>query len=221
MTRTLRTIMLLGAATIGLVLAAAVLATSTDTTSPGARIEAVQIGDSPENTPLRALSIARTSGGVPSDLHGLFNDLAGTADMPEQVQNGAMRLAEGRLLLSGLGTTNARLYAMPTTKGRVCYVLTGGPASCAGAFAADRPVGIVRFDPDALDSGLPMSVFGLTANNVRAVDIVVAGVTYRAQLANNAYFFEVPTAGSQPESLRVTFRSGKTTVLSLGEIRDE
>ena len=134
-----------------------------------------------------------SSDALPSNVRAVAEGLTtGTENVPTQLLPGDSVISESRLLLSHVGSWGASLYAWPTTKGRVCYVLTGAAATCEGDFTEAHPFGSGFFDRDELGSGEPGGVLGLVPDDVVSVDIVTASETYSTQVVNNALFFQLP-----------------------------
>lgn len=90
--------------------------------------------------------------------------------------------AEGRLLLRGLGGEADMLYAAPTDNDCIAHaLLPNGGGGCAAP------------GPDGLHMGWNQSetgdlvVFGLVADAIEQVDVVVGGVTHEARRGENAF----------------------------------
>jgi hypothetical protein len=93
-----------------------------------------------------------------------------------------------RLLLSGAGSRDLRLYAVPTADGRVCTQMTRTlEAGCTVRSSFTLTV----WDEGGPGECLPVHVSGIAPDRVRAVDIVVRGRRQRAQLGSNSFFFEL------------------------------
>ena len=202
-------------AAVGLGLALAVSAFARETGPVGARQFAAVPSDSPSPAPLAVFSKPHSArDALPAELVERAASLAGGSELPDAVRNGTLDLANAKLLLADVGSTHSNLYAFPTSKERVCYVLTAGPEGCL-VFTREIPVGISMFDADGFDAGTPTTILGLVPNNVVDVEVRIGGQTYGATFGNNAYFFEPPSTTLEPEGLRVTFRSGRVTTITL------
>ena len=80
---------------------------------------------------------------------------------------------------------------------------------------APDPHGLSIDYDDAAD-GHPFRLYGLVADDVRGVDVVVGGVTRRAELGENGYRLELADAGwRQVHNLVLHLRSGATETLPL------
>lgn len=118
--------------------------------------------------------------------------------VPEEWQPGAAR-NDLRILLAGLGPSSRSIFAFTSTKGRVCFGLTGFTSGCSAGMPAFERVTVTTGDPDAGGTGEPALVWGFARDGVSRVEVVVAGERFGARLANNAYFFQLPN-GALPTS---------------------
>jgi hypothetical protein len=143
---------------------------------------------------------------TPSQLKQLLAqapDLAPPASQPPEWTPGQALMHQARVLMTDAGTAKRTIYAYPTSRGRVCAVLTDYSSGCLDGFR-DR-FGDVDF---TFGSGI---VWGLAPNSVTAVDIYTGGVRHQARLENNVYFFE----GGTPQQLLVHFRDGSTKSVAI------
>lgn len=171
--------------------------------------------DVPSNAPLAVFAVPRAQDDqLPPELAASVTALEGGTDVPAHYRNGALKLAESRVLLRDAGTAHWSLYAFPSARGFTCYALTHGPQSCHRDFTADRPIGSVIFDEDGLRRGGPTTIFGLLPNNVTGIRILVGNASYEPIIGRNAYLFELPDGATQPDQIVVTFRSRKTTTIT-------
>lgn len=91
----------------------------------------------------------------------------------------------GRLLLDGLGGDKDMLYAAPTTKGEVCFgLLPNGGRGCG----SPGPDGIHLSWSFAQGS---LVVYGLVADAVASVEIVLDGSAHPARTGQNAFALRV------------------------------
>jgi hypothetical protein len=144
----------------------------------------------------------------------------GAASVDDALQPGSLDLsASHRLLVAKDGRS---FYAVPTSKGRVCYFLAavGGDsadgAGCATSF--DDLTGRVAWfagDPDELGAGKPVTVGGLVPDDVTGVGVLVDGVIHESQFQNNAFVYELPSSSSWPTALEVSYRDGTSGEVSL------
>jgi hypothetical protein len=155
---------------------------------------------------------------IPDSAKGMlshFNPPAGSG-VSVSLDPGALETSSSHRLLTGLGKNNGEIYAIPTDKGNVCFIFTGGPnGGCVPAFGGDVPVPNVISDPDQYWSGTPTEVLGLAPDSVIEIDVVVNGQEHRAQLANNAYFYELSDAAEYPTGLVVSYRDGTYAKMDL------
>jgi hypothetical protein len=143
-----------------------------------------------------------------------YPDLSGRYD-PGELQGG-----QSRLLLDRAGRAKLSLYAIPTTKGWVCPVLVdpNDPFSSGGS-GCDEGL----YQGTALDMGGDdelSHVYGLLADGVASVDVVVNGISRPATIGRNAFYFEVetPTLCQGPgfETILIRSAGGKTETIDLG-----
>lgn len=171
----------------------------------------------PLSESLRVFSGAReVTDSLPTRVASQLQSLIGSApaDLPARLRPGALRLDEGRLLLSALGPHNAALYAVPTSSGNVCLAFTGGPSGCEKGFTVS-PIGFSSFDPDQLGAGEPYTVYGLVPNDVTRIEVVVAGKPQTALLKNNGFYYRLSDPATWPEAIDVTFSDGRAETITL------
>lgn len=120
---------------------------------------------------------------------------------------GAAEPQDSRLLLSDLGSRHVALYAVRTSKGQVCTVFSEryGSPGCFGKFATESPISWDVRDVDEVGAGDPAIVSGLVPPQVSSIDVVVGGATHRAELANNAFFYELSDSSLWPDALVVNY----------------
>lgn len=130
---------------------------------------------------------------------------------------GDLLLQQSRLLLSDLGSSGSSFFAFPTSKGRVCSLITGVRAGCLDSFSR-FPGGVAYgfYDLAGSDSR-PPAVYGLIPNDVESVGVVVAGREYKARVGNNAFFYELQPGDdlSSLESLTVRYADGAAEKINL------
>ena len=110
------------------------------------------------------------------------------------------------------GTTSDGVYALPTTGQEICIGrFPNGGSGCQ----TPGPHGITIGFDDAED-GSSIFLYGLIGDDVRSVDAVMDGTEHRAELGENGYFAELPSArGQQLEKVVLHLRSGETQELTL------
>jgi hypothetical protein len=126
-------------------------------------------------------------------------------------QLGTVVESDGRLLLSGLGGEADMLYAAPTDNNCIAHALLpngGGGCSAPG--------------PDGLEMGWhqaesgALTVFGLVADAIEAVDVVVAGTTHEARMGENAFGLRLErTHEADLERVVLHRRDGTTNEIDL------
>jgi hypothetical protein len=136
-------------------------------------------------------------------------------EVPEALRPGHLRLDEARLLLVNLGSAKLAIYAWPTAKGSVCYLVAGLVGGCDKRLTDEYPVSVVGGDPDAPGRGRPGIVAGLVTDDVVRVDVRAAGELHRAEVANNAYFVELPVHAGAAEAILTRAHDGTTRTLDL------
>lgn len=139
-----------------------------------------------------------------------------TPGVPAAFVPGAARPETGRLLLSELGTAQRKIWAVGTTKGRVCAGLTAFSAGCIAEFAQDRPITVTVGKPSPQE---PLTVWGLIPDEVGRIQVVVNGTPQEAITGSNAFFYQlgdnsVETDGAI-EAIVVGFRDATRQPLTI------
>ena len=114
----------------------------------------------------------------------------------------------GHRLMEGLRRPDDALYAKPFRSNGVSYRLTpdGGGGTTE---AVDLDGWTLSFEQEA--DGEPLLVYGLVADHVTAVDILIGEEPHRARLENNAYALLVPADMDDIQGA-VLHRAGGTSV---------
>jgi hypothetical protein len=115
-----------------------------------------------------------------------------TADAPgvdEELLPGAEESHSLRALMTNLGSEGRSIWAIVTSKGRVCAGLTGFSSGCVGKFTS--PEEHVSVTIGAPSASAPVIVWGLAPDDVARVDVVVAGRLKEAELGTNAFFYSL------------------------------
>ncbi len=118
-------------------------------------------------------------------------DVVGTighppAGVPEDMLPGGERANSLRALMTGLGAADRSIWAIATTKGRVCSGLTGFTSGCTERFSSEITFTVGRFT-----RATPVIVWGLATDRVARVDVVVAGKAHAVQMGTNAFYYEL------------------------------
>jgi hypothetical protein len=133
------------------------------------------------------------------------------------VSVGRVRTSKGRLLLSKLGPDRRSIYAFPTTKGAVCFNVTGiVEGSCMRAFRVGEPaalVGAIFYDP----GGDHAELAGITKDGVRRVQVLVHGRPHAAVFGHDAWYYRLPRGlpMAAAKKLIVTLKNGSTKTVRL------
>lgn len=147
---------------------------------------------------------------------------SGDTGVPSEWLPGDARLERGRLLLSNVGTTGRDVYAFPTTRGRVCVVVSAFSAGCVHAFTREHPVDVSVGDPDQAGIGESVIVAGIAPNEVVKVVVLADDGAHRAQVRNNAFFYQLAdnavTVGAV-NGLVVGFRDGTSTTMTFPDFK--
>lgn len=122
---------------------------------------------------------------------------------------------------SGLGSHGSRLAIFPGTAAqRICYGIFGTDASQSGMTYCYAPRGAETPDVNAAahfnvsaeweaDNGGHTDVFGIAFDDVKAIRVEAQGTWRDAQLANNAFYLEVPaTSPNDVTFVEATLRDG-------------
>lgn len=117
---------------------------------------------------------------------------------------------EARDLLSGLGTGNETITAYPTTNGTVCYMLRGA-GSCANLEHGSGPFRPLGFAFSIFSMrGEGPQVFGIAADKVTSISVVIGGVAHPALLQNGAFYYQLPSGVHDYDIQRIvaTWKNG-------------
>lgn len=197
-----------GSLVLGILLAISALAFAGGSGTPA---DAAPLHTGPLADALGAFSKPRSPGDVPPrDLAAQANHsfVTDAAIVAEKLRPGALDHARGRLLLANLGAERRSVYAWPTQKGQVCFVITGLSGGCEEQFTEAHPFSYVYGDPDRLGSGKPMLIAGLVSDGVTRVEVIAAGRGYEAMLGNNAYFLELDSSVVAPDRIVAHYSDG-------------
>jgi hypothetical protein len=134
---------------------------------------------------------------------------------------GAAMLNEGAVLMPSIGRSGRAIYAFPTTAGKICYALSGVAAGCAGTLSAETPVDVTVGKPDVERAGVgePVAVWGLAADGVVSVRVIVAGVPHDAVVSNNSFYYQLndnSLSADVVQALSVRLADGSTKTITLG-----
>jgi hypothetical protein len=119
-------------------------------------------------------------------------------------------------LLSGLGETNASLYAWPMASGGVCLAWGAGSGLCAQQFPAEERAAVVGIDPDAMGAGAPGTIVGVVPDDVVAARVTVHGIDHDALVQNNGLFYEFPDGADTCQALdsvTISYRDGSSDTI--------
>jgi hypothetical protein len=150
------------------------------------------------------------------------------AGVPEHLYPGAWETDRSRALLSGAGRLNGHVFAVPTTRGYVCYTLAitlvdprfpNAAGGCVARLTDDEPLSVSVFDPDGFDKGEPVIVGGLMGDSVLSVDVVVNGARNSTTIGQNAFYFELANRHDYPEAAVAALSSGRTVTIRLPDPR--
>jgi len=131
-----------------------------------------------------------------------------------------------RLLRGGLGVGKVSLYAFSPDAAGLCLLVWDRSVACPTAESSSTPGvlwvldGGYRSDVAGSPGDAPPAVAGLVSDGVRAVTVVVDGVSIPLELTSNTFFRELPSSGGDESTsaavgLRVTYDDGSTAVASI------
>jgi hypothetical protein len=129
-------------------------------------------------------------------------------DAMRDIEIGVKRVeGGGRVLMRGVIGESDVFFARPTEDGTVCYVVpTTMGESCA---SPDREGTVLTWDQMPPDS---LAVYGMVRNDVVAVDVVVKGKSYPAQMGENSFAVEVSgVENAWPNEVVLYHQDGTTT----------
>jgi hypothetical protein len=109
-------------------------------------------------------------------------------------------MGEVRLLHDNLGATRVGLFAAPTERGAVCFLINERTYSgtCASEFPSEHGNLVISL---YWGEGVPFTVAGLASDDVRSVSVVVDGQAQRSVLRNNVFFWQSDSENVTRESL--------------------
>jgi len=117
--------------------------------------------------------------------------------------------------LSDLGSKHGDVFLIPTDK-NVCVFITAYDISgCFDEFTPQSPVAWDIRGIDQTDPHSPIVVSGVVPDGVVGVDVVVAGASQPATLADNAFFYETK-ASAMPDHLVISYSDGHRSTVDLG-----
>jgi hypothetical protein len=117
------------------------------------------------------------------------------------------RLVEQARLLGEL-PDGQRVYAVPTSKGKLCLVVAEGTVSCSDPLTDDWPI---TFTTAKAGPGAPRLVWGATTNDVVSVSFEVGGRPVTVPVKNNLFAWEgQPDEAGAVSPPTVTFADGAT-----------
>jgi hypothetical protein len=131
--------------------------------------------------------------------------------------SGRVELRSARLLATGIGPSGARLYAAPTTRGRICYVVASPLLTFNCLRQLDHGLFVQVVDRDGPGGHAPY-VFGLADDSVASVRLEVGRTLHDARLSRNAFTYTLPRAGLRAQAVRalvVTRRDGSSQRFTL------
>lgn len=151
---------------------------------------------------------------LPSSLDSFLATLK--EPVAESLRPGGADASRSHRLLADLGSDHGDVYALPTDKGGVCFVLTSGPyGGCVDSFGGEAPIPVVVVDPDQDDTGQPSEVFGVAPDSAVSIDVIEAGSAHPAQLKNNAYFDQLSNPTDYVQAVVVNYRDGSSARVDL------
>ena len=107
----------------------------------------------------------------------------------------SVALARLRVLRSGLGTTEASVYAYRSSRGSPCFILTGYGGACAQDPRDGMPG--LHWTIGGGHDGVPSAIAGIAGDDVTRVELRVDGTAIPVSLENNAVFAEFPASASR------------------------
>lgn len=126
----------------------------------------------------------------PAAVQNLADDV-GRVPTGETNGAGAPLTDQARDLVRNVGTSGDTLAAFPTTSGEVCYEVEGN-GSC-GFVDGRAPYGAgIAFSMLWDRNTGETRVFGVAADQVKSVDVEIAGVEHPAVLDNNGFYYQLP-----------------------------
>lgn len=120
-----------------------------------------------------------------------------------------------RFALVGAGADKRTAFVVRGRDGRTCAGLTGFTSGCLYGLPSDMPADITYGGESAVEGPV---VWGVMANDVKAVDVVVDGQAFPAVVGRNAYFFQAPVGKTSQDlqTLKVHLAGGSVVTEPIG-----
>ena len=96
---------------------------------------------------------------------------------------------QSRRLADGLGVSRVGVYALPTTGGHVCFVVSEGTYAATCVDSLERALGNVQW-LNYSGEGMPQTIAGIASDSVNDVKVVVNGEAQTATLSRNSFFWQ-------------------------------
>lgn len=197
---------LLFAAVIATVAVLAAAAVALNDNLPGRHSAGKLILDErPASERMRVFRAGEPAVQLPQALASSMRALARShANVNPLLQPGELDFDRARLLLSGLGARDLAIYAVPSTKGSVCYELASIGGACIDLFPADFPISWALNGFHDQEGNAHWWLSGIAADEVAGVSVRVAGSDEPARLERNAWFYEAPPEVGDADLMRAT-----------------
>jgi hypothetical protein len=162
----------------------------------------------------QATDIDQTGAANPAVRASVDGVTADDSNVPEEFLPGKAQAGALRIAMAGLGASKRTIYLVRTAKGRICAGLTGFSSGCLAGLPLDTPLTAHSADPDQNGSGEPALVWGVVRDLVQRIDVIVNGQPQPAELARNAYFFQLASNTLAPTAIEAVvayLRTGEVT----------
>lgn len=112
--------------------------------------------------------------------------------------------------LVGTLPSGRKVYAITSTKGRLCVAIEGLSQSCGMQLSDKQPITLTIVDSDGL-GGEPPLAYGVARDDVRSVAFTVSGRPITARVSGNLYYVEATPLHSYSSfsAPTVTFTDGR------------
>jgi hypothetical protein len=94
-----------------------------------------------------------------------------------------------RRLADGLGINRVGIYALPTTGGHVCFVVSEGTYAATCVDSLERDLGNVQWVNYSGET-MPQTIAGIASDSARDVKVIVTGEAQKATLSRNSFFWQ-------------------------------
>jgi hypothetical protein len=113
--------------------------------------------------------------------------------------------------VGALDPTGAKLYIVPTTSGRICFIILMGPAGCVASITRSIP----NLTVYQMSKRTPPVVLGFVSRDAVRVEVNDGNGRRTAHLKSGVYWLEMRSAKAEPKTVEVTYKDGEEVTKSI------